>query len=799
MSAMSDNIVRDIRCALRGMRRTPGFTAVAITTLALAIGANTAIFSVVNQLLIHPLAYRDADRLVAIDATREYDGTPRPARVTWQLDAAERWRESLHAFSDVVFFASQVFQVSGRDGAELVEGATVAPSFFAALDGPIVAGRPFAPTDGATPAIVISDRLARRLFNDPSAAVGMHLVLNSTDYVVIGVAGPGWDMPSRKTDIWESSAFARVRNPRCCSVELLGRLKPSVTIVQARSDVADAAKTLAANDAKAFGRIHTTVMTLRDKQLGDGRPALLVLWTAVGLVLIVACANIVNLLVARNVARTREISIRQALGASRGQLAVQGLIESALLAAGGVAGGLLIAQVAIAALAHIDPETFPRLADLRLDSIVLAFAAGLGLVTTIATGVVPSMQAGSAAPPRTITSVPTKRHRRLQQLLCVAQLGAAVVLLVAATLFGKSLVGLLATDLGVMPDHVVTASINTAFGRPHTADEIADTMLRILDRVQAIPGVRAAGAGTSLPPDTSRITMTLRRQSDVGYAASAVSCTPGYFNALGIRLLKGRFFTEADDAQHPPVLIVSATTARHLFGDEFPIGRTFTVPKFQFQRSAGTEATVVGVVSDVKYSGIDRAAGDQVYWSMAQAPWLSTFLTVRTTGDVNIASELRRVVASVDPTVAVSSIRPLDDILDTATAPARFRTTLIVAFALVGLVIASIGVYGIVAHSVSQRRVEIGIRVAIGAGPREVASLVLREGLAIAVAGVAVGLPAAYAATRTFSTLLFGVTPTDPFTYVTSAIGLIAVALAASYAPARRAARIDPIVTLRAD
>ena len=795
-----DIIGRDIRYALRGLRRTPAFTAVALTTLALAIGANTAIFSVVHQLLIRPLPYREADRVVAIDATRNYDGAPRPGRVFWQLDGAKRWTEALNAFSDVTFYADQVFQLSTRDGAELLDGATVAPSFFSAVGGPIVAGRPFAADEAPAPSIVISERLAWRLFNGPSSALGAQLVLNSTDYVVIGVAGPQWDMPSWKTDVWESSAFARLRSPRCCSVQLLGRLKPDATLAQARADVGNAARALAAEDSETFGLLRTTVTTLRDKQLGDGRPALLLLWAAVGIVLVVACANIVSLLVARNLARTREIAIRQALGASRGRLVVQGLIESGLLAAGGVAGGLVIARVATAALARVDPETFPRLRDVHLDPFVLAFAVGLGVVTTLATGIVPSVHAANAGPPRTVTNAPTRPHRRLQQVLCVAQLGAAVVLLVAATLLGRSLVGLLGTDLGVTPDHVVTASINPAFGRPHTADEIAGTMLRVLDRVRQIPGVRAVGVGTSLPPDTSRIMMSLRRKSDgVDYVASAVSCTPGYFQALGIRLVRGRLFTAADDPQHTPVVIVSATTARHLFGTDDPIGQTFDVPEFQFRRFTARQATVVGVVSDVKYSGIAAAAGDQVYWSMVQAPWLSTFLAIRTAGDVNIAPELRHVVASVDPTVAVSSIKTLDGIIATATAPARFRTTLTGAFALIGLAIASIGLYGIVAYSVSQRTAEIGVRVALGAGTHDVVLLVLHEGVAMALAGVAIGLPAAYAASRVFAALLFGVKPADPLTYVASAASLIAVALAASYAPARRAARVDPIVALRAD
>src|SRR5262249_11672704 len=264
-----------------------------------------------------------------------------------------------------------------------------------------------------------------------------------------------------------------------------------------------------------------------------------------------------------------------------------------------------------------------------------------------------------------------------------------------------------------------------------------------------------------LPPETSRIMMSLKRKGDeVDYVASAVSCSPGYFQALGIRLLKGRFFTDADDARHGPAIIVSATTARHLFGSADPIGETFGVPKFQYRLFNGTEATVVGIVSDVKYSGIDAKAGDQVYWSMAQAPWLSTFLTIRTAGDAEIANELRQVVASVDPTVAVSSIRSLDGIIATATAPARFRTILIAAFALVAGAIATTGLYGIVAYSVSQRTAEIGVRVALGAARHDVVVLVLREGLTIAAAGVAIGLPAAYAASRTFAALLFGVKTT---------------------------------------
>jgi putative ABC transport system permease protein len=782
------------------MRRTPVFTAIALATLALAIGANTAIFSVVNQRLLRPLAYPNDDRLVLISATSQYEGMARPHRVSWKLDDAERWRTSLRTFSDVTFYSSSVVQLSSRDGAELLESAAVAPSFFSTMGGRIVSGRPLDDSDALTPAIVVSDRLARRLFGPSAAAVGAHLVLNSVDFAVVGVAAVEWDVPSPRTDVWQSAAFVHLRNSRCCDVDLLGRLKPGVTMAQARDDVAAAAQTVEAANLERLRGVRTTVATLRDVQLGEGKAALQLLWAAVAIVLLVACANVVNLLLARNIGRTRELSIRRALGASRSRLLAQGLIEAGLLAVGGVAGGLLIARAAVATLARIDPDALPGLRDLHLDAGVFAFAVVLGLLTTAVTGILPSIQAARVVPPRTVMNAPTRRQRRLQQLLCVVQLCAAVILVVAATLVGRSLADLLGVDLGVAPAHVLTASINTAFGRPHTADEIAGTMLRVVDRVAAIGGVEAVGAGTSLPPDTSRLMMTLKRKGEqVDYAASAVSCTPGYFQALGVRLMKGRFFAASDDAQHPPVIILSATTARHLFGTDDPIGQTFGVPKFSYRRGTGADATVVGIVSDVKYSGIEATAGDQVYWPLAQAPWLSAFLAIRTAGDINIGSELRRAVSAVDPTVAVSAIKPLDSIIDSATAPARLRTLLIAAFALVGLGIASIGLYGVVSYSVTQRITEIGVRVALGAAADDVMSLVLREGVGIAAVGLLLGLPGAYAISRVFASLLFGVEPGDASTYAAAAATLIVVALAATYPSARRAARVDPIAALKSE
>ena len=609
-----DAVCRDVRYALRGMRRTPGFAAIAVTTLALAIGTNAAIFSVVNQLLVRPLPYPDGTRLVAIDATHDYEGTPRPVRAAFQLDAAARLQASLHVFADTALYADTALQLATRDGAEIVDGALVSPSFFSTLGGQIVAGRPITAADQLSPSIVISDRLWRRLFNGSREAIGARLELNGKDYVVIGIAAPAWDMPSQKTDVWQSVAFAHVLNAQCCFVQLLGKVKPGATIAQANTDVQDAARALAPADPRTFEGLHTSVTSLREKQLGNSRAALLLLWAVVGVVLMVACANLFNLLVARNLARASEFRIRQALGASRGRLILQGIIESALLALGGVAGGLLLAWMGVQALARVDPETCPRLQAVRMDPFVLTFTAGLGVATVLVTGIWPSAQAAKARTLRMVGNASPRHHRRLQRLLCVGQLAAALVLLVAATLLGRSFVDLLNTDLGVMPEHVLTASINVALGRPHTAQEIEATMQRVVERVGQVPGVQAVGAGTSLPPDTSRLRLTLKRKGDqVDYLASAVVCTPDYFRALGIRLIEGRFFTNADDALHPAVVIVSATTARHLFGDADPLGQTMNIPKMPYTLTAAQSATVVGVVDDVKYSGIDSAPGDQVY------------------------------------------------------------------------------------------------------------------------------------------------------------------------------------------
>ena len=383
--------------------------------------------------------------------------------------------------------------------------------------------------------------------------------------------------------------------------------------------------------------------------------------------------------------------------------------------------------------------------------------------------------------------------------MCVVQVGLAMTLVIGATLLARSLVRLLHTDLGVSTDHVVTASLTMGFGgRPADAQAIARTE-RIVDAIAARPGVRAAGAGTSLPPNASRFRITLKRQGDaVDYAASAVPATPGYFSALQMRLLKGRFFTDADDDAHPQVMIMSEETARRFFGDGDPIGRTMTLPRLQNGRTSSSEMTLVGVIANVKYSGLAAPPDDAVYRPLRQQAAPAPFLVVRTSGDPSaFAATLRREIAAVDPAIVVSQVATADQLIADAAAQPQFRTVLFTTFAALGLVIAAVGLYSVVAYTVAQRTKEIAIRVALGATSRDVLGMVVGEGMRVAIVGIVGGVAAGLALSRALASLLYGIEPNDPLSFVAAPAGLLLLTLAASYVPARRAVAVDPIRALR--
>jgi len=791
--------LREIRYAARGLARTPGFTAIAVLTLALGIGVNSAMFSVVYGVLMRPLPYAEPDRLVLVQREQDQSGTRRPVpSVFFRAPDRDAWQHAFRSFQATAFYSAEIAALAADGGNLVIDTAVVSDTFFATIGGPIVAGRALGAADDNGTAVVVSERLARRLFGDPSRAVGQSLTLSSRAYTVAGVAGPDFQFPSNKTDVWMPSGLARSLSPRCCGFRMLARLAPGAEIGGATSEVAAAAPTLGAGAGEAG--MHARAIRLRDQIVGAIEPALLVLFAAVALVLVIGCANLLNLLLARQVAREREAAIRAALGASRARLVAEALLEAGLLAAAGVTAGLVLAIGVVALLKRWQPAGVPRLDAIRLDAPVLLFSLAVAALTALAAGLLPAWRSGVARPGFAAPTATSGVHRRrVRRLLCAAELAISMVLLVGAALLGRSLVRLMHTDLGVHSAGVVTASMNLAFGGRPTDAMALERVTRVLARISQLPGVTAAGAGTSLPPNASRIVVTLRRAGEsVDYRAAAVVATPGYFDALGMRLVSGRLFTPGDDLDHPPVMIMNVDTAKRFFGPGDPIGRTLSLPVLRNGRNISEDMTLVGIVSNVKYSGLDAAADDAVYRPFAQQAWVAPYLVARTAGDPRgLVPVLGRAIAEADPGAVVSDVRSLDEIVSDAASAPRFRTLLLGAMAALALAIAIVGLYGVMAHSVAQRTKEVGIHMALGARRSAVLWMVLREGLAVAGAGVAAGVALSVLSTRLLRGLLYGVAPTDMVSYGIAAASLFTVAAIATYIPARHAASVDPLVALR--
>jgi putative ABC transport system permease protein len=794
----------NLAAALRAFTRSPGFTAVAVLMLTLGIGASTTLFSVVYGVLLKPLPYRDADRLVIVRAEQDFDGARQPVRAFFPTPAVEAWPTTA-ALERVAFFSASVGALAGSQTADLVNTAVVTASFFKTVDGTLVAGRALDAADDREPVAVISDRLSQRRFDGAGDAIGKTLTLNGQPVTIVGVASATFQVPEPLTDIWLPHGFARVRNPNCCGFTPIARLAAGQTMTAAADEVAAVAATFASSMPRAFGGVRTQLIGLGESITGETRPALLVLAASVALLLVLACANVMNLLLARNTARLHEAAVRRALGASRGQLIVEALVESALLATAASIAGVGLAVVSIRVLKVWSPAGLPRLDSVAVDGVVLLFAIALGAVTAAVIGVLPGLQSGdpaSALKDHQRGSVANPVARFALRAVTVAQLAIAVILIVGAVLLGRSLIALTRTDLGVATDHVATASLNLAMDRPLTDQQQIELVDRVVQRISQLPQVTAAGIGSARPPDVSRMRLTLNRSGDsdarASFQAAAVPATPGYFSALGIRLERGRFFTAADDGPAPPVVIMSAGTARLLFPDQDALGRTIPLPVLRNGKTAREEMTVVGIVADVKYNGLDQAADAVVYRPFAQQPHRAPFLVVRTSGDpASLVSQLQSEIGAVDRGITMADARTMNDVLSQVTLQPRFRTLLLAAFASLAIVIAAVGVYALVGYSVSQRSAEIGVRLALGAQSRQIRTMVLREGLVLALVGGAIGLGGAYALSRLLTTLLYGITPADPASFVLATAGVLIAGLIASYLPAVRAARTDPVVAIR--
>jgi predicted permease len=702
------------------------------------------------------------------------------------------------------FYAPEVAALATPEGGEVIDTAVVSSAFFSTIAGPIAAGRPLGPADDLSNTVVVSDRLSQRLFGGPERSLGQAITLSSRPYVVAGIAAESFQFPARTTDVWIPYGYSRSLNPRCCGLRMMARLRPDVTVDRAADEAGAFAKT-ANTVASLPANIRVRVIGLRDQIVGAVQPALLVLFAAAGLVLFVACVNVTNLMLTRQAANRREAAIRRALGATRGRLVAERLIENALLAGAGAGVGVGLAVAVVKMLVAFGGSGLPRLDDVRVDAPVLLFSMAIAGVAALLTGLLPALHSPNPADmlrsAATGNATPARGSRRVRGALCVAELAVSLVLLVGVGLLGRSLVALLQTDLGVTTDRVATASMNLAFGGRPPDDQVLDRIGRVLERVAALPGVEAAGVGTSLPPNASRIRLTLRRAADsVDYQAAGVAVTPGYFDALGFRLVKGRLFTADDVLNRPPVMMMSADTARRFFGDGDPIGRTMTLPAVRNGTNRSEEMTLVGVVANVRYSGLAAEPDDAVYRPFAQQPWVAPFLVARTAQQPDsLLPILRREIAQVERSIVVSDIKALDALVSESTTGPRFRTVLLAGIAGLAILVAAVGLVGVVGQSVTQRTREIGIRLALGARPDEIRSMVLREGAWLGLAGIAIGVPAAIAAARAITSLLHGIEPTDAWSYGFAAVGLLVVSLVAAYAPAARAARVDPLRALRTD
>ena len=804
---MLANLVHDLRYAVRTLGARPGFTAIAVLTLALGVGANAAIFSVVDGVLLQPLPFPDADRLVAVWEDHQGRGGPEQE---WTGAAGFRdWRAESRSFAGMTAYVGWRPNLTGRDEPERLEGGQVTPEYFAVLGVEPALGRAFLPEEegvGAPRVVVLSDELWRRRFAAEADLLGTAISLNGEPHTVVGVLPPGFRAPLIGGELWRPLQLDPAAGDRGnYFLRVIARLKPDVALETARADMAGVARGIAERFPDEKEGVTSALVPLHEQLVGNIRPALLVLLAAVGLVLLIACANVANLLLARAAARGREISVRTALGASRWRVVRQLLTESLVLAGGGGGLGLLLGIWGTDLLKRLAPPGSPRIEEVGVDLRVLGFTLAVALAAGLVFGLAPALQASR---PDLAGSLKERAGgaghgaRRLRGALVMAEVALALTLLVSAGLLVKSFSRLLAVPGGFEPESVLAANLVLSSADYPESPAVAGFFAQLLERLAARPGIEATGAVSVAPlsgadTDTSFI-IEGRTPPPPGREPTAWyrSVTPGYFQALGIPIVRGRGLTDADREGAPQAVLVNQAFVRQHFPHEDPLGRRI--------RPGGDDempwSTIVGVVGDVRHRGLDQAPEVELYLSHAQFSARSMTLFVRTAGDpLRLAPELAAEVRALDGNLPVAGVTTMEAMVADSVAVPRFTTVLLAAFSAVALLLAAIGIYGVGAYSVAQRVQEIGVRMALGAGRREVLRLVVGQGMAPTLLGLGIGLAAAFWLTRAMSALLFGVSPTDPATFAAVAAALAAVALAANYLPARRATGISPVEALRGE
>jgi predicted permease len=815
------SLIQDFRYGLRVLSKTPGFTAVAVLTLALGIGANTAIFSIVNTVLLRPLPFQNSERLVSLGDfdTRRTPAIPQGA-VSYPDAMDVRARN--HSFQEVSVYSDNDATLTGIGEPLHVNVENVSASIFRLLGTQPAVGRAFLDSED-TPGhhvVILSDAFWRAHFNADRNVIGRTLNLTGRDYTVVGVMPPGFQFPvlAEARDLWLTfSRKAEVDDPTDKpvteqrgnhSLTMIARLKPGVTLAQANDDLASISHALSAEYPDS--NLHSAIGARSeiDSLVGDTREPLLILFGAVGLVLLIACANVANLLLARSMTRAREIAIRAALGASRGSIMRQLIAESLLLSLTGAALGVGAAEWTLSAVLRLYPTNLPRAAEIGIDYRVLLFTAGLAVATGIVFGLVPALQASKPNLTEIIReggrgTTAGAAQNRLRSGLVIAETALGIVLLAGAGLLIRSLNRLAHTDLGFNPEHMLTATFDLSETR-YNLDQQDQFIRELVTRIRALPGVSAAAGAMPLPLYEDRWSVSFNLlDHPVPKAnepnAGIYNVVPGFFETMQIPLLRGRTFDERDQRNSAPVMIVTQEFVKKFFPNEDPLGRRVKIGAGDgAARERYRTREIIGVVGDIRTSKLSAAPPPAYYIPLPQLMWGPPVLVIRSTMAAGtVETEVRKVLAAMDPDAPLYQVRAMEDYLALDLGRARFQTMLLGLFAGIALLLTAVGLYGVMSFTVLQRTHEIGIRVALGADRADVLRMVLGKSLALTGVGLAIGIIGASVLSRLLENLLYEVKPTDPVTLVAVSVLLIAVSTLASYIPAQRAARVDPMVALR--
>ena len=805
-----ENFIRDTRYAVRTLFKSPGFTVITLLTIALGIGANTAIFSVVNAVLFQAMPYGEPDRLVMV-----WSSLPERDRDIMPVTPADfnDWKDQNTVFEEMAASRDAQYSLTGMGDPEFIVGYRFSADFFQVAGVKPILGRTFSAEEdkpGSDRVVVLSHHLWMRLFDGDREVLGKPLTLSGNSYEVIGVMPPGFRHPGGVAELWTPLAIpanlANSRQARFCRV--LARLKPGVKMEQAQAEMTALAGRIAQEHPNTNANQGAKVVSLRDEQVGDVRPALLLLLGAVGFLLLIACANVANLLLSRAASRQREIAIRTALGAGRLRLLGQFLTESLLLSLIGGALGLLLAVWSTGPLLKMFPNSIenlnlPKVEEIPIDWKVLLFTLSASLLTGLLFGIIPALQASKVDINLSLKEsarTTAGGGSRLRSALVISEIALSLMLLIGAGLLLKSFAHLQQSDFGFNPENVLTVQVLLPQQRYAEPAKRLQFLNQSLQRIESLPGVQSVGATNFLPLTgfwgTISFLVEGQPTPNPGDEPSADNrvATPNYFRTMGIRLLEGREFTEQDREGTPNVSLINESLARQLWQGESPVGKRLNLG----DANQPDWCEVVGVVGDVKSFGLEKETHSDIFRPFAQVPFPIMAFTIRTSGDpISLAPAVRREIWSVDKDQPLFKVLSLEQLATESLTLRRVSLILLGVFAALALVIAAVGIYGVMSYSVAQRTNEIGVRVALGAKPGDILKLIVGQGSLITLIGVGIGLLAAFILSRLIATLLYGVSATDTLTFIGAPLISASVALLACYIPARRAMKVDPMVALR--